>query len=277
MDHAALRQLTAGAVLDDLDPAEREALDRHLASCPECRLLTRQLDDVLGDLALLAPEIAPPPALLGQVLTAMREPTRIHLAASGAAALSSGRSGRIAAPPSFGAEPASVVRSPRLAVLGSVALAAALGVVAVGLGARTVQLTDDLAEARAAVVAAESRVAARDAVMAVVADPGHVTALLHAEPLAPTADPVVVFRPGTEDAYLMATDLPPTPPGQVYQLWYADAAGVHALGTFHHDGSGAFVAPFEVDLAASTAAMVTLEPEGGAQGDPGPQVIFGEL
>jgi hypothetical protein len=75
----------------------------------------------------------------------------------------------------------------------------------------------------------------------------------------------------------MANDLPATPAGRVYQLWYADAAGVHPLGTFHHDGSGPFVAPFGVDLAGSVAAMVTLEPEGGAQGDPGPEVIFGEL
>ena len=113
--------------------------------------------------------------------------------------------------------------------------------------------------------------------MAVVADPAHETASLHAEPIAPGVESVVVFRPGTADAYLMATDLPPTPAGKVYQLWYADAAGVHPLGTFHHDGSGPFIAPFNVDLGESVAAMVTLEPEGGAQGTPGPEVIFGEL
>ena len=29
----------------------------------------------------------------------------------------------------------------------------------------------------------------------------------------------------------MAANLPPTPAGHVYQLWYADTAGVHPLGT----------------------------------------------
>lgn len=75
----------------------------------------------------------------------------------------------------------------------------------------------------------------------------------------------------------MAMALPATPAGQVYQLWVADDTGVHALGTFHFDGQGAFVAPFGVDLGDSAAAMVTREPEGGAQGEPGPQVVFGEI
>jgi hypothetical protein len=86
-----------------------------------------------------------------------------------------------------------------------------------------------------------------------------------------------MFRPGTTESYLLANDLPATPAGQVYQLWFADTAGVHALGTFHHDGEGPFVAPFGVDLGSSAAAMVTLEPEGGAVGEPGPQVVFGEF
>lgn len=79
----------------------------------------------------------------------------------------------------------------------------------------------------------------------------------------PSQTAVLVYRPGSTDAYLMAMDLPATPDGQVYQLWVADGAGVHALGTFPFDGQGAFVAPFGVDLGTSAAAMLTLEPEGG--------------
>jgi hypothetical protein len=261
MDHTTLRELTAGAALDDLDPAERAELDGHLATCLECQALAGQLDDVLGDLALLAPDLRPPSSLRGQVLTALREPVQV-------------RYERPSMPVALVTRRDRPDRRPLIASLG---LAAALAVVAVGLGARTVQLNGDLEAAQAAVVAAESRVAARNAAMAVVADPEHVTAALHAEPIAPGVESVVVFRPGSDEAYLMATDLPPTPAGRVYQLWYADAEGVHPLGTFHHDGTGPFIAPFGVDLTHSVAAMVTLEPEGGAQGTPGPEVIFGEL
>jgi len=35
--------------------------------------------------------------------------------------------------------------------------------------------------------------------------------------------------------------------------------------------------PIELDLSLAQAAMLTLEPEGGAQGTPGPDVVFGEL
>jgi hypothetical protein len=87
----------------------------------------------------------------------------------------------------------------------------------------------------------------------------------------------VVYVPGTDEAWLVAHGLPATPADHGYQLWFADAAGVHGLGTYSFSGEGTFVAPFAVDLASSKAAMVTLEPVGGAVGDPGPQVVFGEL
>ena len=52
---------------------------------------------------------------------------------------------------------------------------------------------------------------------------------------------------------------------------------MHPLQTVSFDGSGTFVAPIGVDLADSTAVMLTLEESGGATDEPGPQVIFGEL
>jgi hypothetical protein len=75
----------------------------------------------------------------------------------------------------------------------------------------------------------------------------------------------------------MAGNLPKPPAGQVYQLWSADAAGVHALTTFTCAEGASCLAPFGVDLATAMATMITLEPAGGAQGEPGPQVAFGEL
>ncbi|CAN5611479.1 anti-sigma factor [soil metagenome] len=261
MDHATMQQLAAGAALDDLDDTEHQELDRHLASCGPCRHLRADLDDVVGDLALAAPELRPPAGLRGEVLAALRTPVKPDLPVVG---------------PVTPAKPVVMPRRP--GTWGAIGLAAVLGIVAVGLGARIVQVTDEVTGARAAVVEAQQRIAAQDAAMALVADPAHRIASLHAEPVAPVASAVAIFRPGTTEAYLMANDLPATPVGYVYQLWFADATGVHALGTFHHDGEGPFIASFGVDLSTSAAAMVTLEPEGGAQGgEPGPQVVFGEF
>jgi len=269
MDHGPMRLLAAGAALDDLDAAERADYDRHLTGCVACQALAADLGDVVEDLALVAPTLVPPLSLRGDVLAALRGP---------AAALETARPTPLRAPRSAGPDTRAVaVRGPRLALWGSLGLAAVLGIVAVGLGAQTVRLTDQVATANAAAAEAQIKVAAREAAIALIADPSHRTASLHAEPVAPVASAVVVYRPGSTDAFLMAMDLPATPAGHVYQLWFADDTGVHALGTFHFDGQGAFVAPFGVDLGASAAAMVTLEPEGGSQGEPGPQVVFGEI
>lgn len=260
MDHATLRELAAGAALDDLDGGERHEFERHLATCAPCRRLSTELDDVVGELALAAPLLYPPTELRGNVLAALREPAMAHLSLVPDA------------PRAIRGETAG-----RIARWGGLAAAAVFAIVAVGLAAQNQRLDEQVATANAALADARVQLLARQAAVAVAADPGHVTVALHAEPVAPAASAVVMFRPGTTEAYLLATDLPATPAGQVYQLWFADTDGVHALGTFHHDGEGPFVAPFGVDLASSAAAMVTLEPEGGAVGDPGPQVVFGEF
>jgi hypothetical protein len=264
MDHGTLRELAAGAAMDDLDSVERGALDAHLPDCAACRLLVADLEGVVGDLALAAPEIRPPAELRATVLTAIR---------SAEAAPVSLDSYRAATEPRRRASG----RRPGLPLLAVAGLAAVLAIAVAGLGLRTMELSDTVADQRSALAAAQARLAAQEAATAVAADPSHVTAALHAEPTAPGATAVVLYRPGTADAYLMANDLPATPSGMVYQLWYADAAGVHPLGTFHHDGEGPFVAPFGVDLTESVAAMVTLEPEGGAGAEPGPEIVFGEL
>jgi anti-sigma factor RsiW len=276
IDHLEYRELAAGAVLDDLDPAERDRLERHLATCPSCVTVSRQLDDVVWDLALLAPDVAPPASLHSAVVDAVRavgEPTSIdtHRVA-----------GDLAPAPGPTIAPTTAptpIRRPRrrLDSLVPLALAAVLGVVAIGLGTRVAQLTQENAAAVAAAANAQAQLDAREGAMAVLVSPDHETATLQPDALAPDAVAVAVFQPGTTESYVMVANLPATPAGHVYQLWYADTAGVHPLGTFHHAGLAAFVAPFGVDLAGSEAAMITLEPEGGAVGEPGPQVIFGTL
>jgi Anti-sigma-K factor rskA len=277
MDHGTLQQLAAGAALDDLDAAERVGFDAHLAMCASCTALTAELDGVLADLALVAPELRPPASLKLEVLSALRAPVMVDLDAPTAAASPAVES-PVAAPPT--AEPVVDLaerRRWRAVGLAGLGMAAVLAIAAVGLGSRVTDLDGQVAAARVLLAEAQAEAAARNAALTLIATPDHVTAALHAEPVAPDATAMVVFQPGSEESYLMAAGLPATPEGQVYQLWYADAGGVHPLGTFHHDGNGPFVAPFGVDLGSSAAAMVTLEPEGGAQGEPGPQVIFGEF
>jgi Anti-sigma-K factor rskA, C-terminal len=282
MDHAQLRELAAGAALDDLEPGEAADLRQHLETCGACRALTRDLDMVVGELGLAAPPMRPPADLHRQVLGAIRADRRPVLAL----ATTAHAVGTAAAPPARpmvmapGSTDGSSGRTAsRDAVLrwAGLAAAAVFAIAAVGLGVQNQQLNRDVAVTNQALVEARTQLETRQTAVTVAADPGHVTVALHPEPIAPSATAVVMYRPGTTEAVLMATDLPATPAGHVYQLWFADTSGVHPLGTYQFDGVGPFVAPFGVDLGGSAAAMVTLEPIGGAVGEPGPQVVFGEL
>jgi hypothetical protein len=267
MIHEQELLLAAGAVLDDLDPDERAAYETHRRSCAECLSAELELDQVLADLSLVAPERMPPPFLLGGI--------RRALAAEDDAPRT------VAVIPSEQKQPASSVvpfrRGSRGPVMASLALAAGLGVIALGLGARTVTLQQDLESTSAQVASMETNLAGQGGAMTVALNPSHVTVALHGEAIAPAAEAAVVFVPGADASYVVARNLPATPSGHGYQLWYADAVGVHPLQTLSFDGNGMFVAPVGVDLADSSAVMITLEENGGAQGEPGPQVVFGEL
>jgi hypothetical protein len=290
MDHGTFRRLAAGAVLDDLDPAERLTFETHRTVCASCRRLFDELGGVVLDLALVADPRRPPVGLRDAVLDAVKA------AGPGPRAITASRRPDAARPTSptpirlrRGTRPASWIG------IAGLAAAAVLAIASGGLVVRSIQLADEVAVARAAVAdaraeSAEARAAlaamrgtrttetaTMSAALAVAIDPQHRTASLHPEAMAPVATGLVVYRPGSTDAYLLATDLPATPSGHVYQLWVADDTGVHGLGTFHYDGIGAFVAPIGRDLGGAAAAMVTLESDGGATGEPGPQVIFGEL
>lgn len=273
MDHAEFRELAAGAVLGDLDGEEQVRFDAHRAGCRSCGSLVEDLLDVTAELATLAPARRVPGSLRGSVMTA--------IATTGRDAVSS--AGRPLPAPALRA-PSGRLRllragwtRHRLVDLGALGLTAALAVVAIGVADRSAQLAGQLAESRGATGMARSELAAQTAAMTLAADPAHRDIVLRPEALAPTATAVVMYVPGTTSSYVMAAGLPATPAGKVYELWVADAGGVHGLGTYAFDGRGAFVARLGVDLSGAAATMITLEPAGGATGAPGPQVVFGVL
>ncbi len=263
MDHRAVRELAAGAALDDLDASERLSLRAHLAACGSCRADATALADTAGLLALVAPARMPPASLRAGVMAAIAAADgRQSDVPAGVLSLETLRRDR--------------ARYRRLSFTGF-AVAAALAIAVGGLGASAMGLQRDLDDAVVERDAAVAQLATTDAAMSVVLAPDHATATLTPGPMASGATVYVVFRPGTTEAWLMAGQLPEPPAGNVYQLWSADASGVHALATFTCDASTSCLAPFGTDLSDATAAMITLEPAGGAQGEPGPQVAFGEL
>lgn len=277
MDHRVFRELAAGAALEDLEAAESTELSAHLAICAPCRREAGHLADVAGLIALAAPPRRPPAAMKRSVLAAVATadpadhpaaPRRLWPVPDAIAAPLQPAAAAVSRPPA--------VRWRTAAVLG-VAATVVLGIATGALIVQNRDLDQRLAATAAERDAAVGRLAANTAAMGVVLAPDHATAVLHPESLAPAAVAYVVYRPGVNDAWLMATGMPATPAGSVYELWAADATGVHAGPTFTCTGTGPCLASFGMDLAGKTAAMVTLEPAGGAVSQPGPQVAFGQL
>jgi anti-sigma-K factor RskA len=66
-----LHDLLAPYALDALEPAERDAFERHLDECADCRAQLAELQEVTGALAF-AESVEPPPALRERILEAAR-------------------------------------------------------------------------------------------------------------------------------------------------------------------------------------------------------------
>ncbi len=253
----AMELTAAGAVLGDLAPEEHGPYAAHRRWCLDCRRLERELDGVLADLALVAPPRVPPATLLDDVLADIRGEAGEAMATSVHPTTVSGRPTRV-----------------RIATL---ALVAGLVIAVAGLAARDVARQRDLDTAGTTVASLQAALAGRDGAMTVAMDPARVAVALHAEPLAPAAQASVLYLPGSPRAWIVVRNLPAAPAGHAYQLWFADGAGVHPLEVVPFDGRGPFVAPIDADLASAAAVMITLENAQGAEGQPGPQVVFGEL
>ena len=255
----------AGRALGDLDVAEQRAVDAHLRSCGVCRSLTRDLDGVLTELAFVASPRPVPAGLGPSIMSAIHREATVPVRSVG----------RSRSAPLVGA----VLRPVRFAGLGraiGVGLAAAAVLAIAVLGSQVVDLRDQLGRAQLVARDTADALAARNVAMQVVADPSHASAWLSPSSSEVVTGALMVYVPGSTDAFLVAAGLPATPDGRVYQFWYADVGGVHGGVTFHHDGEGVLVIPVQVDLGGAQAAMLTIEADGGAAA-PSQDVVFGEL
>jgi anti-sigma-K factor RskA len=74
-----------------------------------------------------------------------------------------------------------------------------------------------------------------------------------------------------------ASNLPPLPPGRVYQVWVVTAQAPVSAGLLTPDAQGGGSVYFEtpVDIAPPVAVAVTLEPAGGVPAPTGARYLIG--
>jgi len=219
-----------------LDGDDLRAFEAHLATgCARCATLVRQTEQALARAAMAGPPEPPPSAV------------RYRLVRRAAAAGAPGR------------------RRWLPWTLGIVAAAIAAGAfsaayVAARYEARLGQMARQTAAAKERVARTESELREE---LALLRDPTTRMVELRGQAAAPGAVARVLWADGA-GGLLLATKLPPPPPGKVYALWTVAGDAPRAAGVFVPDDGGR--ATLRVAAEASGAPVrvlsVTLEPEG---------------
>ncbi|MFE9479611.1 anti-sigma factor domain-containing protein [Streptomyces spororaveus] len=236
MNAADLHTLTGAYVLDALEPAERIAVERHLADCPSCAQEVQEFSETATRLGLAV--AAPPSAALRdqvmlRIATVRQEPPRAVRGAHSARVRPRWR------PPS------------NWALAACLAGAVALGGVAVAQYERAEDARQQAQRARIT----------NDAVGAVLAA---ADARVTTAPLRGGAVGTVVVSAARNQAVFAASGLPAPPSGKVYQLWYNDGGGRMRPAGLMDPGTPATATLLEGPVDTASGMGVTVEPAGGS-------------
>lgn len=266
--HEELGELAGLYVLGGLAPDERNAFEAHLASCEICTEEVRGLAAVAVALPHAVTQIDPPAGLRNRVLSVTGAAnTRSHVVSM----------------------PVRQAPKPSRAPLAWMSAAAML-LVAIGLGGYAWTLRSDITDLRGAlrdtqdrlarseqqVTVATRAVSVAEARMGVLTAPDLRQVNLLGQSVAPNASGRA-FLSRSRGLLFTASALPPLPAGKSYQLWVVTAQAPVSAGLLQLDAGGRVTQAFDVpaDLAPAVAIAVTIEPEGGVPAPTGDKYLVG--
>ncbi len=253
MNDGELHLLSGAYAVNALTPDERIRFKRHLKSCDECAIETRELLETAGEIgAGLAVVVRPGllEDLMAQLPHERQVPPTVTLASHHDTSID------LADEPST---TRSSFGSTRLVatLMAAAASAAIFGGVAVGVASHERSHVDAM-ETQVEHVA--DVVTARDAVVvpAVVRGGGNAS---------------LVLSHSQNAGVVMTHGLPAATGNRHYRLWAISSDGVaHAAGVVEPDSSGAGSAPLNADMTTVVRVAMTLEPMNSA--DPSAQHVF---
>jgi anti-sigma-K factor RskA len=228
---------------------ELEAVETHLASC---RLSTHaELHGLVATAALLPFTVPPavPPAGLG---------ARILAAAAGETPRA------LATPPPQMSPPAPLVpfRRRRGGALGFALAAAAMALLALGLGAWGLSQHN-------ALTAVQLRERQQSSVLTLLSSAGTVVQT----PATGALTTALLVQPKDGGPAYLLENWPATSPGKIYQAWYIASGKPVSAGLFGGSNSGLQAVQLAGPLQGAQAFAVTIEPEGGSA-QPTTQPLF---
>ena len=256
--------LAEGYVLGTLSEAEVRRFEEHAAGCATCSQTVRDLAAVGEAMARSLPQQAPPPGLRDRVLAAATTQ-----------------------PQEKRHTDVLLVKTRRMVPAWYAAAAVLVAAVA---GLMAWQYRSEGNALRAALSAGEQRVARLEDQIRVLrtdaatsAQTGSVLTAadlrrieLAGQAAAPNAAGRV-FWSATHGLVFAATNLPPLPPGRVYQLWIVADAPISA-GIARQQGTGFNVTtPTTTPAPTPKAFALTIEPEGGRPAPTGPMFLLGSF
>lgn len=258
MAHDANADSAAGFAIDSLDPDERARIAAHVDSCAECADAVRSYAPVVEALAWSAPDRALPASARAALMA------RVH------------------------ASVVPAVSSRKFDVTTWLPLAASF-VALLGVGSYAMVLRDRVADLERRLFEAE-RVALRDAsnarregarlesAVAVLSAGDMVRIDLAGQAISPAAHARALWS-RERGMVFTAGQLPPLPPGKVYQVWVVTAQAAVSAGLLALDTNGAAVGVYQTpaDIPPPVAVAVTIEPEGGVPAPTGEKYLVGMI
>ena len=233
MVHEDYKEMIPARALSALDAAEAQALDGHLENCAECRKDLDEWQATASALALGADAVEPSPKVRERILDEVRKDLK---------------------PPAVVPFPA----SPRnfwssFGPLGAIAAVVLFTAFLMGLAVlwrQNKELRRDLEQSREFVE--------------LVTTPGAIVTELKPTDTSDGATAKIAYDTRGR-AILLANNLPKTPPGKVYQLWFISQAKPLPGETFTPDKNGQGVLKEQVPVEAiSPSFAITVEPAGGS-------------
>ena len=262
MTHADVHDLIAPYALGALEEPEVTLMHEHLSGCRFCGNIAREAREVATHLAFAAPQRPAPPGslerLLATVGSAAAASTRAHWPAPGR----KGAKGR-------GPLPRLPWRWPSLLRAPSVLPVAATIIVALALAGWNFALMTDLHSEHLEMSTLQTRLVEQSHLLVMVTSGSAVTHALRGTALAPSAQVRLIMDQLSNTAMVMASRLPPLPPGHVYEVWLGRQGARLPAGSFTVDGHGDGESSLRLDASVHSydSAWITVEP---AQGGPLP-------
>ena len=266
------REELAEHALGRLTVETSAAVDEHLAACPICRHESAALAAAWSALPMALPPVAPSADLFDRIAARIDD--------SPAAWKQLAPASSVNAAPFDPSNPSPLTSRQRLL---SYVLAASLFL---GLTASFVYLTQPSLDDAVAIAKIEElaerlgRLQRREAERLLQSEHFRL-ASLHGPETPDSAQAYVVWDLIGRQWHFYASELPPAPAGQTYQLWAATRAGTFLSGptfTVNAEGLGSAVADFPTLSPADDAkAVITLEPLAGSPQPTGKTVLEAAL